>query len=70
MNAVINQSHPPVSAPHIPVAIIGAGACGLVAAITLRDAGVDCVLLQRKYPLQLFSPAAGRVSKHRRLKTN
>ena len=38
---------PPQSAPHIPVAIVGAGACGLVAAITLRDAGIDCVLLER-----------------------
>lgn len=32
---------------HVPVAIVGAGACGLVAAIALRDAGVDCVLLER-----------------------
>ena len=38
---------PPQYAPHIPVAIVGAGACGLVAAITLRDAGIDCVLLER-----------------------
>jgi fumarate reductase flavoprotein subunit len=47
MNPTIIQGHPPTDAPHIPVAIIGAGACGLVAAITLRDAGVDCVLLER-----------------------
>jgi fumarate reductase flavoprotein subunit len=47
MNPIIIQGHPPADAPHIPVAIIGAGACGLVAAITLRDAGVDCVLLER-----------------------
>jgi fumarate reductase flavoprotein subunit len=47
MNASIIQGHPPSDAPHIPVAIIGAGACGLVAAIMLRDAGVDCVLLER-----------------------
>jgi fumarate reductase flavoprotein subunit len=32
---------------HVPVAIVGAGACGLMAAIALRDAGVDCVLLER-----------------------
>lgn len=38
---------PPDAAPHVPVAIVGAGACGLVAAITLRDAGVDCVVLER-----------------------
>lgn len=35
------------SAPHTPVAIVGAGACGLTAALMLRDAGVDCVLLER-----------------------
>ena len=38
---------PPQDAPHVSVAIIGAGACGLVAAITLRDAGIDCVLPER-----------------------
>lgn len=32
---------------HVPVAIVGAGACGLVAAIALRDAGVECVVLER-----------------------
>ncbi len=38
---------PPVDAPHTQVAVVGAGACGLVAGIALRDAGVDCVLLER-----------------------
>jgi fumarate reductase flavoprotein subunit len=47
MNSFITRDPPPADTPHIPVAIIGAGACGLVAAITLRDAGVDCVLLER-----------------------
>lgn len=47
MSSSIVQGHPPADIPHIPVAIVGAGACGLVAAITLRDAGVDCVLLER-----------------------
>ena len=37
----------PADAPHVPVAIVGAGACGLVAAIALREAGVGCVLLER-----------------------
>ena len=31
----------------VPVAIVGAGACGLTAALMLRDAGIDCVLLER-----------------------
>ncbi len=31
----------------VPVAIVGAGACGLTAAIALREAGVDCLLLER-----------------------
>jgi fumarate reductase flavoprotein subunit len=35
------------AAVHVPVAIVGAGACGLTAAIALRDAGVDCLLLER-----------------------
>ena len=38
---------PPQDALHVPVAIVGAGACGLVAAIMLRNAGIDCVLLER-----------------------
>lgn len=33
--------------PHIAVAIVGAGACGLTAALLLADAGVGCVLLER-----------------------
>lgn len=32
---------------HVPVAIVGGGACGLMAAIALKDAGVDCVVLER-----------------------
>jgi fumarate reductase flavoprotein subunit len=31
----------------VPVAIVGGGACGLMAAIALRDAGVECVVLER-----------------------
>ena len=37
----------PAEAPHVAVAIVGAGACGLTAALMLSDAGVDCVLLER-----------------------
>jgi fumarate reductase flavoprotein subunit len=32
---------------HTGVAIVGAGACGLTAALMLHDAGIDCVLLER-----------------------
>ena len=32
---------------HVPVAIVGGGACGLTAAIALRDAGIGCVVLER-----------------------
>lgn len=31
----------------VPVAIVGAGACGLTAALMLADAGIDCVVLER-----------------------
>ena len=34
-------------APHIPVAIVGGGACGLTAALRLRDMGVECLVLER-----------------------
>ncbi len=47
LQAQVIVGTPPQAAPHVPVAIVGAGACGLVAAITLRDAGIDCVLLER-----------------------
>ena len=56
----------PAGTPEVPVAIVGAGACGLVAAIALRDAGIDCVLLERDAQPQGstalssgFIPAAG-----------
>jgi succinate dehydrogenase/fumarate reductase flavoprotein subunit len=52
--------------PDMPVAIVGSGACGLTAAIALRDAGIDCVLLERDAQPQGstalssgFIPAAG-----------
>src|SRR5690606_40286734 len=37
----------PGGTPSVPAAIVGAGACGLTATLMLRDAGVDCVLLER-----------------------
>jgi fumarate reductase flavoprotein subunit len=44
---VVRKGHPPADAPHVPVAIVGAGACGLTAALLLADAGIECVLLER-----------------------
>jgi fumarate reductase flavoprotein subunit len=56
----------PAGTPDVPVAIVGSGACGLTAAIALRDAGIDCVLLERDAQPQGstalssgFIPAAG-----------
>ena len=37
----------PADTPQVPVVMVGAGACGLTAAVRLRDAGIDCVLLER-----------------------
>ncbi|WP_331693865.1 FAD-dependent oxidoreductase [Pandoraea sputorum] len=45
---VVRQGMPPVDdLPQISVVIVGAGACGLTAALVLQDAGIDCVLLER-----------------------
>ncbi len=44
---VVRAAALPVGTPQVPVAIVGAGACGLTAALMLRDAGIDCVLLER-----------------------
>lgn len=56
----------PAGTPDVPVAIVGAGACGLTAAIFLRERGLDCVLLERGATPQGstalssgFIPAAG-----------
>ena len=32
---------------HTPVAIVGAGACGLTAALALHRQGIECVVLER-----------------------
>lgn len=32
---------------HVPVVVVGGGACGLTAALMLHDAGVDCAVLER-----------------------
>lgn len=44
---VVRSRSMPEGVPEVPVAIVGAGACGLTAAIALREAGVECVLLER-----------------------
>lgn len=45
--ALVHSTALPDGTPEVPVAIVGAGACGLVAALSLRNAGVDCVVLER-----------------------
>lgn len=45
--SIVRADAMPAGTPAVPVAIVGAGACGLTAALTLRDAGLDCVLLER-----------------------
>jgi len=47
MNEVRPAAELPADAPKVAVAIVGAGACGLTAAIALRDAGIDCALIER-----------------------
>ena len=44
---VVSHGTPRGDVPHVSVAIVGAGACGLTAALLLKDAGVDAVLLER-----------------------
>jgi fumarate reductase flavoprotein subunit len=45
-----------------PVAIVGAGACGLVAALSLREAGVECLVLEAdKSPTGSTSLSSGMV---------
>ena len=51
MRLIAAQGVQEVSAPAfditVPVVIIGGGACGLTAALTLKDAGIECVVLER-----------------------
>lgn len=47
MSPSIQRDDLPMDAAHVPVVIVGAGACGLTAAIGLRARGVECVLLER-----------------------
>jgi fumarate reductase flavoprotein subunit len=45
--SIVIASGLPAGTPQLPVLIVGAGACGLTAALMLRDAGIDCALLER-----------------------
>jgi len=44
---VVRKERLPGDAPQVPVAIVGAGACGLTAALMLADRGIESVLLER-----------------------
>ena len=44
---VVRASAMPEGCMTMPVVIVGGGSCGLTAAIALRMAGVDCVILER-----------------------
>jgi fumarate reductase flavoprotein subunit len=44
---IVRADTMPTDTPQVPVVMVGAGACGLTAAVRLRDAGIDCVLLER-----------------------
>ncbi|KAF5289885.1 hypothetical protein FQR65_LT20754 [Abscondita terminalis] len=44
---IVRASAMPQGTPQIPAAIVGAGACGLTAAIRLGEAGIGSVLLER-----------------------
>lgn len=68
---VVRAAAMPAGTPEVPVAIVGAGACGLTAALMLRDSGVECVLLERDAVPQGstalssgFIPAAGTAVQH------
>jgi len=47
MSPTVQREELPVDTPHVPVVIVGAGACGLTAAIGLRGRAIECVLLER-----------------------
>ena len=44
---VVRATGMPAHTPHVPTVIVGGGACGMTAGIRLRDAGIDCVVLER-----------------------
>ena len=44
---IIHTQAMPEGTPEVPVCIVGGGACGLTAAIALRKAGIDVLVLER-----------------------
>jgi len=44
---IIHAQAMPEGTPEVPVCIVGGGACGLTAAIALRKAGIDVLVLER-----------------------
>ncbi len=64
--SIVRCATMPAGTLHVPVAIVGAGACGLTAALALADAGIECVVIERDAQPQGstalssgFIPAAG-----------
>ncbi len=44
---IVRADAMPSDCLHFPAVIVGAGACGMTAAIRLRDEGMDCLVLER-----------------------
>ena len=47
MSPSLSSTPVPTDAAHVPVVIVGAGACGLTAALNLSRQGIECVVLER-----------------------
>jgi len=52
-----NSKEPPPQPPELPVLIVGAGPCGLVAAVTLQKHGIPFVIIERATRSKLCSNA-------------
>jgi fumarate reductase flavoprotein subunit len=47
MKPIVKAGNLPNESPHTPIAIVGGGACGLVAALTLHHLGIDSIVIER-----------------------
>jgi succinate dehydrogenase/fumarate reductase flavoprotein subunit len=47
MKPIVKTGQPPTDSLHTPVAIVGGGACGLVAALTLHHYGIESIVIER-----------------------